>query len=158
MSVLGRQWDELPAEPGTTPIPKGHVRLFHYTRPDALPSIRTQGLVAQEESKSARVGEPALVWAKEDGGDLFDYKPVVEFHVPKEEWETGGALGLGRAAIKGPVSPRNIIAIHEPWHRQARLLQGMHTSAEISQGALKQYPDYDPEFNKAVNYLERNAR
>ena len=140
----------IPDEPGTAPIPEGHARLFHYTRPEHLASIRSSGLMPQEDGPSARQGEPAMVWASEkvpDSGKAF-----VEFHVPREEWESNGAFS--RNALPGGVPARNIVAIHEPWHVHARALLGAHTATEIANGALEQYRGYnDPEVNKAIEAL-----
>lgn len=117
----------IPAEPGTTPIPEGHVRLYHYTTERAIPGISQVGLHAQHAGRAASDKEPALVWATEHapagGKDQFHLKPVVEFHVPKEVWEKGASIpGFQKTALDGPIHPSNVIAIHEPWHSHARVL------------------------------------
>lgn len=42
--------------PGTAPIPQGNIRLFHFTYPKHLESIRTQGLTRKNHENSSDTG------------------------------------------------------------------------------------------------------
>jgi hypothetical protein len=137
----------IPAEPGTLPIPEGHVRLFHYTFPDAVDSIRKQGLIPQEESRAAQQGEPAMIWASEQF-DKDQVKPVVEFHVPKSVWESGPLAGN---AFSSPVPPQNILGIHEQWHNHARYLLKKYDPASIQSGELDKFKGKNPDVDKAID-------
>lgn len=154
------RWAEsvgLPELPGTVPIPEEHVRLFHYTSPDALDSIRENGL-RPTEGKSTLDNEPALIWASEGapagGESQFSNKPVVEFSVPREDWENG--VIPGNAMLK-PVAPENIIAIHEPWHQYARAIEEQFTQEQIDAGELEQFTGQDSEWDKAISFLTKKA-
>ena len=45
---------QIPAEPGSTPIPEGHVRLYHQTHPKNTRSIRRNGLEARQPAEGPR--------------------------------------------------------------------------------------------------------
>lgn len=147
----------VPEDPGTVDIPEGAVRLFHYTKTEAIDKIKKDGLVAQEDGPAARDQEPAMIWAQQDepvgGRDQFDLKPVVEFQVPEETWNSGPFSG---DALVESVSPNNIIAIHEPWHGWARKITKRHSAEEIANGVLNQYDtpglrENQPFFAKAID-------
>ena len=148
----------VPDAPGTQPIPEGMVRLFHYTTPEAVESIKANGLAPNEEGGSFKDSEPALIWASQDepagGEDQFDLKPVVEFYVSKEKWESGDG-GIAGNALGRPVAAENIIAVHEPWHRWARNLAEIRTPEEIADGALDQYKGINDPVDRAVSELEK---
>jgi hypothetical protein len=169
--------EDVPADPGTTPVPEGHVRLFHYAPTAALPSIRAHGL-STAHAKGETYGEPNMVWAaagmpKHENFYTHNY---VEFHAhPQHDLDIGamyGGFGHGherpeadKAALqehinhlesygshvtmRGDVPKENIIAIHEPWHAHLRYLRE-------SKDYYKQHPEFlredygDPEIDQAV--------
>jgi len=101
----------LPPEPGTMPIPEGHVRLYHQTGEDELKSIMKTGLGI----KHARgIEGPRAVYAGETPfyGEVR-YKNTFEFHVPKSQWDAPFVLR--------DVTPRAGVA-HYPWQAQARYI------------------------------------
>jgi len=102
---------KLPPEPGTVPIPKGHVRLYHQTSEENLGAIKHQGL---KFSKARGFEGPRAIYADEKGfyGKPGD-KPTVEFHVHKDRWHPPFVTGED-------VKPHEIIAVHRPWHDRAR--------------------------------------
>ena len=86
--------DELPPDPGTQPIPEGHVRLWHYTPNENVPSIREHGLqrkYAQGDAMNGDLSDPSAgMWASTKRPDeLLDShdsaKSVVEFHAHPRE-------------------------------------------------------------------------
>ena len=103
---------ELPPEPGTTPIPKDHVRLYHQTPRENLGSIKHNGI---QWSKSKGIEGPRAIYADEKGfyGKPED-RPTVEFHVHKNRWKSPPFVG------GGDINPNEIIAVHYPWHKIAR--------------------------------------
>ena len=145
--------DELPPEPGSAPIPEGHVRLWHYTSADNVPSIREHGLqrkFARGDSGTGDLSEPSAgMWASTKRPDdiLDDHTgnaAVVEYHAHPDEisgnaespWQAkrkdGGydqeqlhdwAGGYHHVIMRGDVHPRNILAIHEGWHGAARYMK-----------------------------------
>jgi DNA polymerase III epsilon subunit-like protein len=150
----------IPAPPGSVPIPEGHVRLYHYSNEENIDAIKKDGLIAQEDGPAAQDGEPAMIWAHEDepvgGPEQFRARPIVEFHVPLEQWN-GGDGGEPGNAMQGPISPENIVAIHEPWHFMVRDILDNNSPSEI----LRIYPKLDnlgPDLDKAVKLAISEAR
>lgn len=118
---------EVPAEPGTTPIPDDHVRLYHQTSDSAISNIRRKGL----EPRQPREGPRGIYASKPDskGRGFYDHpenKPTIEFSVPKDDYKYPPFVAQDK------VEPSSIIAGHKPWHRTVR------------------YIDSDPEQRKAI--------
>lgn len=137
---------DVPPLPGETPIPEGHVRLFHITPLRNAESIRENGLT-KSNAKGESYGEPNQIWASAGlkavqakrvlEGDIMDSDfTVIEFHVPVDRLDIGSKTGSGTDAewassleartsdvtIYGDVTPEDILAIHEPWHHAYRYL------------------------------------
>jgi DNA topoisomerase IB len=105
--------DNIPAEPGSTPIKPGYVRLYHQTSEENLKSILRSGLDI-EHAKG--IEGPRAVYASESGFyGKPDSRPTIEFQVPKEKWSDPFVLQ--------DVAPADIIAGHLPWHHQARYME-----------------------------------
>jgi hypothetical protein len=145
--------DRLPPDPGTAPVPQGHVRLYHYTPLDNVPSIREHGLLfdhARSDAGNGDLTEPSAgVWAstnqpKDILSNHSGHAAVVEFHVHPDEisgnaespWRAMNAdrsydpdklrewnEGHHHVIIKGDVKPDRLVAIHEPWHGSARYMR-----------------------------------
>jgi len=120
----------LPPEPDTTPIPEGHVRLYHQTSKENLGSIKRNGL---QLSRARGIEGPRGIYADEQGfyGAPGGQMPTVEFSVPKERWDRP-FVRVDSMLDQGRVAPENIIAVHYPWHAHAR------------------YAENDPEIVKAT--------
>lgn len=121
----------VPPQMGTTQIPQGHIRLYHYTRgnPD---DVRSYGLKLSH-AKGHTYGEPDLVWASSNPPDPRS-KNIVEFHVPAndpsmalekprdgqslDEWQSG----MNHVGFVRDIQPNEIIAVHEPWHVKYRYI------------------------------------
>ena len=130
--------DDLPSAPGTEPIPKGHVRIYHSTWADPE-EIKSGGLLmskAQESYEKGSTEYPAIFGyaghhpvldTHESGGGAN----VVEFHLHPSDLDTGSystpeELEGRRSTVTTmkDVPASNIVAVHEPWHRQYRMIQG----------------------------------
>jgi hypothetical protein len=109
------EWN-IPPEPGTTPIPKGHVRLYHQTGEHLLGAIKHQGL---RLDKGRGIEGPNAIYADEHGfyGEPSD-KPTVEFHVPKEQWD--------RPFVTNPGGAEAGATCHSNWRAER---SRMHTLA-----------------------------
>ena len=136
-------------EPGTTPIPEGHIRAYHYTR-GARGEIKPMGMTDDEyRTKLAEnlrqggidikkaigesYGEPNVIWAsteKPSGGHVY-----AEFSVARDDprWGHGFAPDKGTDLrdwekrnndfyFHGSIKPSEIIAVHEPWHDRYRYI------------------------------------
>lgn len=111
---------DVPAAPGSTPIPAGHVRLYHYTAPDALDSIRETGLQLSRSRGSEMFEEDDFVWASVD---LPRAATFVEFSIPLDDPRVGiGGLRVGNVGLRGDVLPDEFVAVHEGWHEKYRYL------------------------------------
>lgn len=105
---------DLPAEPGTTPIRDGYVRLYHQTNEANLKSIEKTGLLL-EHAKG--IEGPRAVYASETGFyGKPDKVPTLEFQVPKAMWSDPFVLQ--------DVGVEDIIAAHYPWQFFARYIEG----------------------------------
>ena len=141
--AAGGDVEKLPAEAGTSPIPEGHVRLYHQTSEENIPSILKSGLTL---SRARGIEGPKAIYADEQGfygkpGDA----PTVEFSVPKERWKP--------PFVMGDVNPSDIIAHHVPWHRQARyILNHPGILKEVMSG---QHDDLTGDYKKAVDHIKR---
>lgn len=115
---INTHYSHLPAEPGTTPIPDGHIRLYHRTRASNMKSIAKTGLSIDHakgyEGPKAIYGDPEGFYGKP--GDVTDGSVDVEFHVPKEKFR-------GTIVNMDEVPTKNIIAIHQNWHNTARYMR-----------------------------------
>jgi hypothetical protein len=168
---LGSQFDDVPPEPGTAPIPEGHVRLFHYTATKNLRSIREHGL-STRFSRGHTYGEPNQIWAaagvpKEESFHTHNY---VEYHAdPTNEldigrnWNPRGDVTAharhmeahqAHVTMTGDVPPSRILAVHEPWHTHLRYL---HENKDY----YAEHPDFlegdfgDEAVNKAVKIFKK---
>lgn len=117
---LGRPTYNLPPRPGTAPIPPGSVRLYHQTREDMLGAIKHNGI---ELSKAKGIEGPRAIYADEKGfyGNPTE-RPTVEFAVPKERWDAP-FVRADSVLDQGKVAPKDIIAVHYPWHEHARYIE-----------------------------------
>lgn len=175
--------DELPPDPGTQPIPEGHIRLWHYTPLHNVPSIREHGLqrqFARGDSGTGDLSEPSAgVWAStkrpddilnnhEGGFGVVEYhahpgelSPNAEtpWHSDPQEW----AKGYHHVIMQGDVHPRSIVAIHEPWHGAARYMRDDDSSLKSYQWVKDEYAKgphnahLEP-YVRALNTLERGHR
>lgn len=93
--------------PGTSNVPEGRVRRFHYTDGDNLESIRQHG-IKLDKSKSWKQGDPRAVWSSDK---IISSKPTIEFHVDPKKL-------ISDTYQFGDVPVEDIIAIHEPWHEK----------------------------------------
>jgi 8-oxo-dGTP pyrophosphatase MutT (NUDIX family) len=167
--------EEIPPEPGTAPIPEGHVRLFHYTSPDALPSIREHGLV-RGHARGHTYGEPDQVWAAAGvpRADTFHDRAYVEFHADPsrgkdldigEHYGQGGSLQnhiehleghRSHVTLRGDVPPSQIVAIHEPWHQGYHYLKNNYRD-EVKAGEydwVHDDPGTEAQYGRALRKIK----
>lgn len=160
-----------PVKPGSTPIPAGHIRLYHYTEapPD---TIRKEGL-RLDQAKGSTYGEPNYVWASSNNPG--SHKTVVEFHVPADD--TAGRLempdkksqtdldawhanGIHHVGFERDIKPEEIIAVHEPWHDKYRhIVANPGLMADVLAGKhdrllTPKYPEDQP-YADAVAYAKK---
>jgi hypothetical protein len=173
--------ERLPPDPGTAPIPEGHVRLYHYTPLANAPSIRGKGLLreyARSDLGNGDLTQPSAgVWAStnfpKDVLHSDGHAAVVEFHAHPDEisgnaespWHAlvkGGGYDQGKlrewnsghhhVIMRGSVPPESIIAVHEPWHHAARYMRD-------SGGPLSQYDWVKEDYERGGNdHLEPYVR
>jgi hypothetical protein len=140
---------EVPAEPGSTPIPKDHVRLFHQTNGRNISSIRRHGLEARQP-----VEGPRGIYADEKGFyGKPDQTPSIEFHVKKSEFS--------RPFVhRDKVEPDQIVAAHKPWHASVRYIDAdPQIRKDVEAGKhddLMKFRD-DPT-SKAVRFVKKRAK
>lgn len=173
----------VPPRPGTTPIPEGHIRLYHYTRAGA-DVIREQGLKLSE-SRGETYGEPNLVWAS--GQQPGEFKTYVEFSVPigdprfaigkpteispDSDYEGKYVAPDGRAynvspegfrsdvGFIGGIKPEEFIAVHEPWHHRYRYMveEGMTDAVLAGDWDDLMNDPSNPDYGKAIRQIYADA-
>jgi len=178
-ALNGEQFQEHIPEPGATPIPEGHVRLWHYTSPGNVESIKEHGLSTQH-ARGETYGEPNQVWAAvahRPSEDMLRNKSFIEFHadphrelnvgqvhVPQEHERFKPAVehmyGYGsHVTMRGDVHPSRILAVHEPWHETVRYLEkDPKTLHNYTAGDSKDYDTGDPETDRALAYVREKHR
>jgi len=142
--VEGIRW-QLPPEPGTAPVPAGHVRLYHQTSAHNLGAIKHQGI---RLDRAKGIEGPRAIYADEQGFYGKPYEvPTVEFHVPQEDYR--------RPFVHATmVPPENILAVHHPWHSHARYIENNPEQiADTLDGKHDHLLD-DPEYGKALRYIK----
>ena len=146
--AVGMGDDEVPQAPGQSPIPEDHVRLYHQTSVENIPSIMQGGLMF---AHAKGYEGPKAIYADEKG---FYGKPgqvpTIEFSVHKDRWRYP-------PFVQGDVDPKSIIAAHLPWHGTARyieeddrllkdVLSGEHDHLLDDQGSNEA---------RAINYIKK---
>jgi len=107
---------EVPAEPGSTPTPKGQVKLYHQTHGRNISSIRKKGI----ESRQPVEGPKGIYASEPDskGKGFYGHPndtPTIEFHTKKKDWN--------RPFVhRDKVEPKKIVAAHKPWHSTVRYI------------------------------------
>ena len=139
--------DDVPVEPGTAPIPEGHIRFFHYSnirgdQPGNIDwetivhnravSLRDNG-IKMTGARGEQYGEPNQIWASRKAPESIE-KIYVEFSLPHDDPRIGGTIRRREGSIEeiqnattdatftGDIKPDEIVAVHEPWHEHARYL------------------------------------
>lgn len=163
--------------PGVAPIPEGNIRLFHFTYPSNLESVRSHGITSPkiEINENGLNSAPNSIWVysnlnfNEPPGWTIGI-PYLEFSVPPDDIgphnaiDRGGTARTLKAGINIPLE--RIVAIHEPWHEMVRhanngvidpdwLKSYTDRSAQIagSRGSRGNYINYS-EMARQQRYLE----
>lgn len=93
LRAMAADREELPPDPGTVPVPEGHVRLWHYTPLKNVPSIREHGLqrrFARGDAGNGDLTDPSAgMWASTYPPEHLNHSDghaaVVEFHAHPSE-------------------------------------------------------------------------
>ena len=160
--------------PGDTPIPEGHVRLYHYT--DApIETIRQEGLDISK-ARGEEYGEPNLVWASAAVPNE-DIKNFVEFSIPaddprlqsgvggpikgqEKEWMESNYASARNVGLGGSVEPDEILAYHEPWMAGYRYLADEPTRSRVVAGEYDSFLTDDEangRYRKAILRIKAEA-
>jgi len=137
---------EVPPEPGTTPIPEGHIRAYHYYNKFPIEKGESEDDAKHKAAEALRKGgidiskavghtyaEPDMVWAStEKPREEFVY---AEFHIAANDprWDIGKPdkdVNLREwekrktdFTFSGSIKPSEIIGVHEPWHDSYRYIK-----------------------------------
>jgi len=147
---------ELPPEPGSAPIPSGHVRLYHQTSDRNVDSIRKNG-IQRSRSRGKINQDPTVIWATENPfyGDLYEQGiATVEFSVPVCDNSMNSPCFRSPTYVMGEVvPPESIIAIHEYWHSHARHLMSDYPKPDDETLKLvDSFRTIDEDYRKAVDF------
>jgi hypothetical protein len=172
------RWSQsLPPRPGTTPIPEGNVRLYHYSPASNEESIRKEGL-SLSSARGETYGEPNMIWAAAIGPDKAEryvtenarnMKLTAEFSAnPGTSYnDRNSELDIGRdtspqfledrsahVTMRGEVSPERL-TIHTPIEGEARDMEGYGNEELASYlPSYRSNPNLDPTgvIPKAIMY------
>lgn len=143
---------DIPLPPGSTPIPKDHVRLYHQTVGDAaLDSIKKDGI----KLKNAKGYEgPKGIYSDPKGfyGSPED-RHTVEFSVHKDEYEKN-KKHLFNPTFQRDIKPSEIIALHRPWHKTVRYIRD---NPNLHKAVLRGDHDSllnEPEYGEAIKHIK----
>jgi GNAT superfamily N-acetyltransferase len=146
--------DEVPPPVGESPIPKGAVRLYHSTWERHAPSIREHGLLQEHARGDSGAGfgneASAGIWAtthnplgdhEKRGPDTQGEGLTAEFFAHPHEistraespWhedpETWANDREHHVIMANDIKPRQIVALHQPWHSAYRYIKENATEA-----------------------------
>lgn len=165
--------DDVPPEPGSTPIPPDSVRLYHYItlhkggfteEQAAIDSLKKNGIDIKL-SRGSTYGEPNVVWGSTQ--KPHRNKIYVEFAIPMNDprWLIGKPRSQadvdwlnksgGDVTFGSSIKPEEIIAIHMPWHHTYRYLVSHNMIPEVLAGEydyLLDKPDSDEA--RAIQYIK----
>ena len=142
-SILGADPSkpDVPTEPGKSPVPPGHVRLYHYTNAgegstpteeqEIIDSLAKHG-IDKSKARGETYGEGNAVWAstaKPDDGKVF-----VEFSVPWNDPRMYPKIEspelIAEAERMGhnyrffqSIKPTEFVAVHRPFHHHVRYIR-----------------------------------
>jgi hypothetical protein len=154
----------VPLAPGTTPIPEGHVRFFHYTYADP-DTVRRTGIDISF-ARGETYEEPNQIWATKQPPEKI-IKPHVEFSLPYDDPRIGGTIRSGdvrsrtesQATFIGSIRPEELIAIHEPWHDQyRRIINNPRLTNEVLDGKHDRLLGKETPSSRAVSEVKNLAR
>ena len=132
---------DVPPEPGKSPVPPGHVRLYHYTNAGEgstpaeeqaiVDSLATHG-IDKSKARGETYGEGNAVWASTARPD--DGKVFVEFSVPWNDPRMYPKIEspdlVAEAERMGhnyrffqSIKPSEFVAIHRPFHHHVRYIR-----------------------------------
>lgn len=168
--------EEIPLEPGKTPIPAGTVRLYHYTKSrESFENIKTQGLLAKYAlgDDGSGKGPSAGIWASTRApenqhlyAEFYLYPEQISHRAdyPRQgENPEAWAQGYHHIIANGDVPLNQIVAFHEPFHTHVRYLMEDNTWEELMErdpkivdeandgSAFSKAPD-----GEAVRWMVRN--
>lgn len=168
----------VPVEPGTTPIPEGKIRGYHYT--DDLDAVLAHGLDVSK-AKGSTYGEPNAIWFSTEKPK--DFKHYVEVHLDPEEVGLNGPLWSREDPTtpealrkideynKGnhdfmarvqTVPPDRFVTTHLPWHDKYRYItrpDNERLREEILAGDHDALTADDEEYGPAIRlFKEQHAK
>jgi hypothetical protein len=166
--------NEVPSEPGSTPVPQDHVRLYHYinlrdgtSEEQALANVRQNGIDIKK-ARGSTYGEPNVVWGSTQmphRGKIF-----IEFSVSMNDPRWGIGRPKSHADVdwlhksganvtfSDSIRPDEIIAIHLPWHGTYRYLIKHNMIDNVKAGEYDHLLD-KPESDeaRAIQYIKSHA-
>jgi hypothetical protein len=147
---------EVPAEPGSTPTPKGKIKLYHQTSPQNLNSIRKQGIKLSHAK--GYEGPKAIYASPPDSKNRGFYgpahsTPTAEFHVDKDDYKT--------PFVHKDEVPAKDITAHKEWHATVRYIDDnpdLRKAVEAGEHDDLMKQSKKDKFAKAVRFVKKRVK
>jgi hypothetical protein len=180
------KWDEalhprdaegqfVPKEPGTTPVPPGKIRGFHYT--DSMDAVEKEGL-SVAKAKGAGYGEPNAIWfSTAQPGEHKDYVEVFldpselvygpvrsQDNLTPEEAQARitefNLSGHDFMTFTKEVPPERFVTTHRKWHDHFRYMESHpDLKAQVLAGEFDWLAEQDPvEHGPAIAAIKAGAK
>jgi hypothetical protein len=140
---------EIPEGLGTSKVKDGYVRMYHQTTPENIQSIVKNGLLvsktrASSESRGVSIADSPFY------GTNNPNLVTIEVQVPRDKLKQANG-----SALQSDIPASDIIAVHEPWHENARYIEkNPETLKEVLNGDMDfMLGDNSPEA-KAIEYIK----
>jgi len=155
-----------PPKMGTTPIPKGHIRLYHQTRTiEDADNIATNGIRINADNPD--VGGSIWASAGKPWGEPDD-RLTVEFHVPIEDLTDFGQdtrdIRDGTVApedaekhtiiLTKPIPVSDIIAMHAPWSFKAQYIEDNPDVLKDTLAGVNDFLLDDEDYGPAIRLIK----
>ncbi len=133
--------DSVPVAPGSTPIPPGMVRGYHYT--GNLNAVLQSGLSTQH-ARGSTYGEPNAIWfSTRMPGSFKDYlevhlradevgMAVIDKRSTQADLDRFNQSGHDFVAKLAEIPPSRFVTHHRPWHQKFRYLMQEYPPDDLS--------------------------
>lgn len=148
----------VPAPPGQSPLPEGHVRAYHWTTAENAEAIRREGF-RMDAAEGRSYGEGNGVWFdvnQSAWGAMGDGRALIEVAIPETFEPVNGGFE-GTFVLAHDVPAKHVMAVHEEWHARVRFFEESDLVEDVVAGEYDDMLDM-PQYAKAIEHIKRRVR